>query len=91
MVWTIPIRAADLLHHDSPLSIIHVLRNVGYRGKTVVTSHHGSEVSQLKAAGVDLVLEPFQDAADQAVDLLMGNRAPERVRFEALQDEIQDS
>ncbi|MBL3567340.1 hypothetical protein JMM59_20385, partial [Rhodovulum sulfidophilum] len=41
-------------------------------------SHNAADTQELLGAGADLVLEPFQDAADRAVELLTG--APETER-----------
>ena len=51
-----------------------------------VTSHREAEADRLTSAGADLVLEPFQDAADRAVDLLGGDQEPERIAFEGMDE-----
>lgn len=56
-------------------------------GRIAVTSHREESGRKLDAAGADLVLEPFQDAADQAADLLAGQRHPPR--FEVIEPEDQ--
>lgn len=91
VVSTIPVLEGGLLHDDPRLAIVHALRAVGFKGKLAVTSHRDAEVDGLMSAGVDLVLEPFQDAADQAVDLLGGGRPPRRVQFEPLVEEIDNT
>ena len=53
------------------LALLHALRQHGYRGRIAVTTHTPNTTKVLQAAGADLVLLPFADAADQAVDLLM--------------------
>lgn len=37
--------------------------------------------------GADFVLEPFQDAADRAVDILCGGKLEERTDFPAIETE----
>jgi hypothetical protein len=39
----------------------------------------------LRRCGADLILEPFQDAADRAVELITSGEAPERVQGEQLE------
>jgi Kef-type K+ transport system membrane component KefB len=55
------------------LTLLEALRRHGYRGRVAVAAHADADVPVLKAAGADLVLLPFQDAADQAVDLVTGH------------------
>ncbi|HET6497828.1 MAG TPA: NAD-binding protein [Coriobacteriia bacterium] len=55
---------------DVQLTLLHSLRTHGYQGKVALTAHTSDEAERLAAAGADLVLLPFADAADQAVDLL---------------------
>ena len=70
-----------MTHEDTRIAMISTLRKFGYEGKIAVTSQRGAALERLKEAGADLILFPFQDAADQAVDLLTGE-APEPERFE---------
>jgi len=53
-------------------SLIHSLRNQGYAGRIAVTAHGPGEVARLQLAGADLVLMPFEDAASEAADRLLG-------------------
>jgi Trk K+ transport system NAD-binding subunit len=53
------------------LALLHALRHHGYRGRIAVTTHTPDTTKALQAAGADLVLLPFADAANEAVDLLM--------------------
>lgn len=53
------------------LALLHALRHQGYRGRIAVTTHTPSTTEVLQATGADLVLLPFADAANEAVDLLM--------------------
>lgn len=61
---SIPERAINLV-------LLHSLRHHGYRGRIAVTTHTPNTTKVLQAAGADLVLLPFADAADQAADLLL--------------------
>jgi Kef-type K+ transport system membrane component KefB len=57
-------------HSDPRIVLMQGLRDAGYEGKVAVASMRVQDFDMLKAAGADLVLEPFHDAADRAVELL---------------------
>ena len=72
-------------HEDTRIPMISTLRKFGYEGKIAVTSQRGAALERLKEAGADLILFPFQDAADQAVELIT-SEAPEPERIETPED-----
>ncbi len=80
VVSTVPIHPTGLTHEDTRTTLIQLTRATGFRGRVAVASHHPRDTEELFASGADLVLEPFQDAADRAADLLCG--APEEERTE---------
>jgi Kef-type K+ transport system membrane component KefB len=80
IVSTVPIHVTGLSHEDARTTLIQLTRSAGFRGRIAVASHYARDTEDLFAAGADLVLEPFQDAADRAVELLSG--APEEERTE---------
>ncbi|MGC8201447.1 NAD-binding protein [Aliiroseovarius sp. PTFE2010] len=80
IVSTIPIHPSGLSHEDTRTTLIQLTRMAGFSGRLAVASHHSVDTQDLLASGADMVLEPFQDAADRAVDLLCG--APEEARTE---------
>lgn len=80
IVSTIPSHPTGLSHEDTRITLIQLVRSAGFRGRIAATSHNAKESEDLFGAGADMVLEPFQDAADRAVDLLCG--APEQQRTE---------
>jgi len=57
---------------ETNLSVLRAVREHGYTGKLALTAHHIRDAEALKAAGTDLVLLPFADAAEEAADVLMG-------------------
>ena len=81
VVAAVPIHPTGLSHEDSRLTLIQLARSSGFDGKIAAASHSSAETLLLNSAGVDLVLEPFQDAADRAVDLLCGAQLQERTTF----------
>ena len=74
IVSTVPIHPTGLSHEDARSTLIQLSRSAGFRGRVAVASHHASDTERLFGAGADLVLEPFQDAADRAADLLSTDR-----------------
>jgi Kef-type K+ transport system membrane component KefB len=80
IVSTVPLHPTGLSHEDTRTTLIQLTRTSGFRGRIAVASHHPRDTEELFGSGADLVLEPFQDAADRAVELLCG--APEEERTE---------
>jgi hypothetical protein len=80
---SVPAHEGGVTHDDPRVAMVHGLRAAGFRGRIAVTAHRESDAHALRATGADLVLEPFQDAADQAVDLISSGVAPQRVPGEA--------
>lgn len=68
--------------------LIQLTWTSGFRGRLAVSSHHPKDTEEPIASGADMVLKPFQDAADRAVDLLCG--APEDERTEIPPIETED-
>jgi Trk K+ transport system NAD-binding subunit len=55
---------------DVNLVLLHALREQAYSGRIAVTTHDAGHARQLAEHGADVVLLPYADAADQAVDLI---------------------
>jgi Kef-type K+ transport system membrane component KefB len=70
VISAIPDANTGVTSHDSRLTLLKALDEIGYEGKVAVATHRLDEVEPLKVAGADLILRPFFDAADQAIDLL---------------------
>ena len=86
-ISTVPTHDTGVTHDDPRIALMDALRVVGFSGRIAVTSHREAEAERLAAAGADLVLEPFQDAADRAVELLSGQEDPVRIGFLPIGDE----
>lgn len=65
IVATIPMHIKGVSYEDTQATLLQVCRSAGFTGKIVVTSHHGADTEALLTSGADIVLEPFQDAADR--------------------------
>ncbi|WP_241503771.1 cation:proton antiporter [Ferruginivarius sediminum] len=87
VVSTVPIHPTGLSHEDTRTTLIQLTRTAGFRGRIVVTSHNPKDTEDLIGAGADMVLEPFQDAADRAVDLLCGGPEIERTEIPQIETE----
>lgn len=89
IVGAMPPQTGDLTQDNARLVLVTTLKTLGYRGRTAVTAHRPEEPPELERQGVDLVLRPFQDAADRTVALLEGETKPMRERHEEEFDEEQ--
>lgn len=87
IVSTVPQHVTGLTVEDTRRTLIQLLRTTGFKGAIAVTSHGAKETSELKRSGADLVLEPFQDAADRAVELLCGGETEERTEIPDIETE----
>lgn len=87
IVSTVPIHPTGLSHEDTRTTLIQLTRTSGFRGRVAVASHHPKDAEELFASGADMVLEPFQDAADRAVDLLCGATEEERTEIPSIETE----
>jgi Kef-type K+ transport system membrane component KefB len=70
IVSTIPHHHTGLSYEDTRKTIVQSVNSVGFAGKLAVVSQSKQETEALQHLGINLVLEPFQDAADQATELL---------------------
>jgi Kef-type K+ transport system membrane component KefB len=76
LLATLPLGRARWVMSSIPqrainLALLQALRHHRYRGRIAVTTHTPNTTKVLQAAGADLVLLPFADAANEVVDLLM--------------------
>jgi hypothetical protein len=85
----VPAHPTGLTHDDPRITLVQLARAAGFRGRIAVASHQQGEAEALTGAGADLVLEPFQDAADRAVELLAGAPEEARTEFPALASEAE--
>jgi K+/H+ antiporter YhaU regulatory subunit KhtT len=52
------------------LTLLHILKERGYEGKTAVAAQDEEEARTYQERGADVVLRPFSDAAEEAADSL---------------------
>jgi Kef-type K+ transport system membrane component KefB/Trk K+ transport system NAD-binding subunit len=56
---------------ETSRTLLHHLQHRGYRGRVAVACRSADEGERLRVDGADLLLRPYADAAEQAVDALM--------------------
>jgi Kef-type K+ transport system membrane component KefB len=69
-ISSIPSHAGGVTHEDHRLGLVSALRSHRFAGKIAVTSHAPAEADNLLERGADLVLLPFQDAAERAAEVI---------------------
>jgi Kef-type K+ transport system membrane component KefB len=77
-VSAMPEHQTGLTHEDPRIALIQALRFHGFAGRIAAAAQRAADVDRLREAGAGLVFLPFQDAADHAVDLILGDRPAER-------------
>lgn len=87
IVSTTPFQPTGLSHEDARTTLFQLARGAGFAGRIAAASHSSAETAALTAAGFDLALEPFQDAADRAVELLTGAIPNERTEIPEIASE----
>ena len=87
VVSTVPRHPTGLMHEDSRHTLMQIIRTHAFRGRIALASHSQAETEELQRRGADCVLEPFQDAADRAVELLCGARENERTEIPRIPQE----
>lgn len=71
IVSTIPHHHTGLSMEDTRKTIIQLAKTSGFTGQLATVSQSKAETEELKLLGSDAVLEPFQDAADKAIELVL--------------------
>lgn len=71
VICAIPQHSYGLTHQDPRMVLIETLKYEKFSGKIAITTHHFSEIKLFKQMGVDLVLQPFSDAAIRTVERII--------------------
>ncbi len=82
IVSAIPEHEPDVAHDDPRRSLVRSLRSNGFKGQIAVAVQNSEAVAPLKAAGTDLILMPYRDAATEAADLILTERSPNQIKIE---------
>lgn len=91
VVGTVPIHPAGINEEDVRRTLVQATRSAGFKGRIAVTSHSPADTETLldrrHDMAPDIVFEPFQDAADRAVDLLLNGEVRDRTPIPEIVDE----
>jgi Kef-type K+ transport system membrane component KefB len=87
VVSAIPDQDTGVTHEDIRQTVIASVRAAGFDGRIAIRSRRQADKTHLIGAGADLVLEPFQDAADRAVALLLSHELPQRLQTGAADEQ----
>lgn len=71
IISAMPQRDFGLTHEDPRIVLIKGLKSMQYDGKIIVSTQHEEEEKHLLKAGADLVLLPYHDAAEMAVENIL--------------------
>jgi len=71
VICTVPQHLLGVTHQDPRVILTETLRQAKVFCRIAVTAQHTSEIVFLKAAGVDVILQPFYDAATRAVEIIL--------------------
>lgn len=56
---------------DTRKTIVQLVQTTSFDGQLAAISHSSVETNELNTLGVNLILEPFQDAVDRATERLL--------------------
>lgn len=62
-----------ILHADLRRTLSKSLREAGYKGQIITTSHHPDHDQDLYKHGIDIVLQPYEDAAKHGADVIFAS------------------
>ncbi len=67
VICAMPQHDLGVTHEDPRIVLMDALKRQHYQGKVAVSTHFNHDIASLKQHGADLVLQPYHDAAEQAV------------------------
>lgn len=73
VVCALPQHDLGVTHEDPRLLILNGLRDRQFQGRVALATHYSQDIEGLRAKGADLVLAPFTDAAELAVEKLVAD------------------
>ncbi len=78
-VSAVPEHDTGVSHDDPRRSLMRALRDAGFAGRIAVAAHGDDRARALAAAGADLVLLPYRDAAARASSLILSGDRPREI------------
>lgn len=79
VLCTLPPARTDKDGDDPRLQLLKSLKALGYGGRTAFIARDTHEAHDLHNLGVDVVLQPFNDAAIRAVDIIVDLHTPQQM------------
>lgn len=76
VVSSVPQHETGVTHDDPRLTLLRSLKDLKFDGRIAVAAHGDAAADALRAAGADMVLLPFRDAAAQAATLIVDGARP---------------
>ena len=76
----VPHAAAVLGHAETRGALLAALRHAGFTGRVALTATAPGEEARLREIGADVILSPFADAAEEAVQRILAPQAAEPVQ-----------
>ncbi len=70
VIAALPPHTPGLTHEDPRLTLVEGLKDRHFKGAIAIAAHRADEAESLQAAGANVILHPFHDAAKEAVDRL---------------------
>lgn len=68
VICAMPQHDLGVTHEDPRIVLLDALKQQHYQGKVAVSTHFTHDIAGLHQHGADLVLQPYHDAAEQAVE-----------------------
>jgi Kef-type K+ transport system membrane component KefB len=75
VVVAVPFHREGVTHQDPRNVLLDTLERSGRRARVAAAAHHAGDAARLRERGVEVVLMPFRDAADRAVELILDEPA----------------
>ncbi|MDP1628248.1 cation:proton antiporter [Parvibaculum sp.] len=76
VILAVPPHQIGITHEDPRITLIEALRHRGYGGHIAVIARSESDMALLRQKGADIVLSPFADAAERAMERLFRKPIP---------------
>ncbi|MEX1201147.1 MAG: cation:proton antiporter family protein [Methylophaga sp.] len=68
VICAMPQHDLGVTHEDPRIVLLDALKRQHYQGKVAVSTHFTHDIASLQQHGADIVLQPYHDAAEQAVE-----------------------
>lgn len=73
VISTVSHHGPDVTALDPRLTLLRTLETEGFEGRVAIAVYRHSEVEQIEGGGADIVLEPYEDAADTTIDTVLAS------------------